>query len=81
MSDKNNTKEEKKDTKNQYTKELSDVWYALGHIQVDVNDIRNKSMSREVKNRCLEIETTIKTLARVYGYKLEGSVTTVEAGN
>lgn len=71
MSDKDNTKEEKKITKKEILKDpnfkqLCDVWGLLGQIETQAKFIRDKSKSRFVKDEALIMLTRIEMLKQVY---------------
>lgn len=71
MSNKNETKEEKKATKKEVLKDpnfkqLYDVWGLLGQIETQARFIRDKSKSRFVKDEALIMLTRIEMLKQVY---------------
>lgn len=71
MSNKNETKEEKKVTKKEILKDpnfkqLYDVWGLLGQIETQARFIRDKSKSRFVKDEALIMLTRIEMLKQVY---------------
>ena len=71
MSNKNETKEEKKATKKEILKDpnfkqLYDVWGLLGQIETQARFIRDKSKSRFVKDEALIMLTRIEMLKQVY---------------
>ena len=71
MSNKNETKEEKKATKKDILKDpnfkqLYDVWGLLGQIETQARLIRDKSKSRFVKDEALIMLTRIEMLKQVY---------------
>ena len=71
MSNKNETKEEKKATKKDILKDpnfkqLYDVWGLLGQIETQARFIRDKSKSRFVKDEALIMLTRIEMLKQVY---------------
>ena len=71
MSNKNETKEEKKVVKKDMLKDptfkqLYDVWGLLGQIETQAKFIRDKSKSRFVKDEALIMLTKIEMLKQVY---------------
>jgi len=71
MSNKNETKEEKKVAKKDMLKDpnfkqLYDVWGLLGQIETQARFIRDKSKSRFVKDEALIMLTRIEMLKQVY---------------
>ena len=71
MSNKNETKEEKKVVKKDMLKDpnfkqLYDVWGLLGQIETQARFIRDKSKSRFVKDEALIMLTRIEMLKQVY---------------
>ena len=71
MSNKNETKEEKKVGKKDMLKDptfkqLYDVWGLLGQIETQARFIRDKSKSRFVKDEALIMLTRIEMLKQVY---------------
>lgn len=71
MSNKNETKEEKKVAKKDMLKDpnfkqLYDVWGLLGQIETQARLIRDKSKSRFVKDEALIMLTRIEMLKQVY---------------
>lgn len=71
MSNKNETKEEKKAAKKDILKDpnlkqLYDVWGLLGQIETQARFIRDKSKSRFVKDEALIMLTRIEMLKQVY---------------
>ena len=71
MSNKDETKEEKKVAKKDILKDpnfkqLYDVWGLLGQIETQARFIRDKSKSRFVKDEALIMLTRIEMLKQVY---------------
>lgn len=73
MSNKENTKEEKKAAKVEYIndKQLYDLWYLIGQIETQAMIIRSQSKNRIVKDEALKMLTRIETLKNVYLPKKE----------